>query len=170
MFLPVSNTLEGGSNGTTLSTANMGGASGDAPQTVTIGASVGFTFDSSQFMHGSLCMKTVQPNPSAACYALWSGFGSLTTGVYHRQYFYFPVAPAATIGLHSFVNSANGNIGLIGVTSTKHVAAYNAAGTVVAGSTGTATIAANTWYRLESFWVAGNPRDKFSGGFTREIA
>lgn len=66
-----SNTLEGGTNATSITTANSGGASGNAFDYAFIGSGVTLAYENAQKMHGSLSMA-VQTVAAAASYAGWN--------------------------------------------------------------------------------------------------
>lgn len=97
MALPLVNNLNGGTHGTTVSTANSGGTCGDAFDTVTPGAGQTLTFDNTKPAHGEgLGFKLVTAAPAVAGYVEW-GASLGTLGVNQtlagRFYIVFPVVP-----------------------------------------------------------------------------
>lgn len=141
-----SNSLEGGTNGTTITTGNSASGSGDA-FTALSGTS---TFSTSAAYHGSLGFQA--PTTAAAGYFYWDV--SSTSNIAARLYF----RPAGVASSDDYlIRLGNGTTRLVSV----HV---NAAGKLrvsdAAGTTGVWTAAsaltANTWYRLDLYAVAGS--------------
>lgn len=145
-LLPVSNTAEGGSDTTVVSAANSGGASGTAFDSVTNPSSI-MTFSSTQEHAGSLALRTAQPGVAVSTYGVWNGWGSLTTSIYTRLYFYVSAVNVANLIL-GWRSNTDAAAGYMGINATGKIVMQNAAGTAV--STSTTTISANTWYRLET--------------------
>ena len=70
--LPANNSFEGGSDETTITTGNSGGASGSAFDVVTIGAGNGLVYDSAQ-ARGTLSGRVdLGNNPGTACLYGWT--------------------------------------------------------------------------------------------------
>jgi hypothetical protein len=140
------NTFEGSTSGTTISTSNSGGASGDLFDTVNIGTSATLTFDNTHAVHGSLAASVSTPSVAASSYVLWSSgsLGGSPTQIWFRVYLYFTANPA-----HTFTVVQSG--GLIQITTAgKLFAKDSASGTL----SGTATIPLNQWFRVEGFMTA----------------
>jgi hypothetical protein len=75
----LTNNFEGGSNGSTITTGNSGGASGNAWDTITIGTSAVDVYDNSQAAHGSLSCKLSTAATSVSVYNAWTtSMGTLT--------------------------------------------------------------------------------------------
>jgi hypothetical protein len=92
---PLRNTFEGGTDGTTITQANSGGASGDAWSTAPIiGTGVTLTYSSLQAAHGALSMRIVQPATPASTRVEWDALGALTGNVYFREYLFLPTYSA----------------------------------------------------------------------------
>lgn len=85
------NTFEGGTDGVAVSTANSGGASGNAFGEV---SGTAFTYSNVQAHLGSLSMRNV--NPAGNAYAAFTGLGALTGSVYCRFYMHISAAPVTT--------------------------------------------------------------------------
>src|SRR5438067_677165 len=83
--LPISNSAEGGTNGTTVTTGNSGGGSGDAFSAVNIGTTGAVTFDSSASAHGGLSYAFSTGATSALANGTWSLTSAQAT-VYWRVY------------------------------------------------------------------------------------
>lgn len=94
MTLPLSNNGEGGSNGTTVTTGNSGGGSGDAWDGVTIGAGGALIFDNTH-AEGTLAYKISTPATSVNVLVEWTSttIGTQTT-LFCRVYLYLLAAPA----------------------------------------------------------------------------
>lgn len=156
MALPLANNADGGTNGTTATTANTGGASGDVFDGVTTGASATTTFDSTVTPRaGGLSYKFTEPTTAVTNYLSWStALGTLSTGAHiaGRVYVRLSILPSAN---WSFVRFLNGSTVLGGVRiNTTGVLALEASGGSVSGSAGTGTMSTNTWYRVEFDFTA----------------
>jgi len=99
--LPLSNTFEGGTDGTLISVGNSGGLSGDAFSSVT-GTLPKFT--NVQAVHGPLAMRVVDATTNQQ--VIWSGLGSVTAPVFVRFYAFYAAAPTTQ---HSWVFRARDN-------------------------------------------------------------
>lgn len=144
MALPLSNTFEGGSNGTAISAANSGGTSGDAWNTITGTAPV---FSTDHAKDGTLSGKWVIPSGTKTSSLRWTGFGSLTTDVWGRAYLWISAAPTTDFRLIAARNNSGSGSAFIGITTAGVLRILNAAQTTVA--TGTVTIATGQWVRVE---------------------
>lgn len=139
-----SNTFEGGTNGVALSTANTGGASGDAVDGVSIGAGGTLAFSNAQAAHGTLSCLSATGASSVACY----GFFTLAavTGDYQRWYVKLPTLPGVERGLFSYRSGA-GQSCRISINAAGQINVRNAANTTLLNST--VTLSAGSWFRLE---------------------
>jgi hypothetical protein len=151
-----SNTLEGGTDGVTLTQAvggNTGGVSGNFFDIVTTGGSVTQTFSNLQ-ARDTLSMRIQQPATFASTRVDWTALGAFTTDVWTRQYLYFPAFPL-TNKVHiwaartSAALCAQMAIGLTGL-----IESQNAAGAALAGGTGAVPVPLNQWFRIETRTVA----------------
>lgn len=143
----VSNTFEGGSDGTTITAANSGGDSGTAFNTVT-GASV-HEFDSAQAAHGSLSSR-FNPTGGTTAYYVWqAAMGTLTD---HYGRFYLRVAgyPSAATRVFEFRDGTGLKCGMRMGTTGK-IGVVNAANSLQTETS--ATLSTNTWYRIEFHFV-----------------
>jgi len=82
------NTLEGGTDTVAVSTANSGGASGDAFTEV---SGTELKYSSAQAAVGGMSMRLV--DPTGIMYAAWTGLGALTVPVFIRFYTYLSALP-----------------------------------------------------------------------------
>jgi hypothetical protein len=140
----VNNTLEGGTNGTTLSVANSGGTSGSAFNGVTIGTGATFAFDNARAAHGAMAAKVSTGSTAALADAQWSGALGNQTEIWGRIYVYLTGLPAATINVVTIKNGSQVEGG-VNITSTGKVAIFDgASGT----ATGTVTVGTNQWVRI----------------------
>lgn len=137
--MELNNSAEGGSNGTTVTAANSGGASGDAFNSV-VGTPT-ITFDNTQAL-GALSYKVVAS--TTAQQVVWSF--TAVPQLYGRLYLYSSGAPSSATGLLRFT---------VGGSQTARIR-YNADGTLTLADNGNAaevsTVAAlptNAWMRIE---------------------
>jgi len=88
------NTLEGGSQGTTISTANSGGVSGDAYDLISIGSGNTFIYDDVNEA-GALDAKFTSGGTTVG-HIGWSGLGALAVDTWFRSHFAISATP--TVG------------------------------------------------------------------------
>lgn len=138
--LPVANTFEGGSNGTTLTTGNSGGTSGNAFDTVSVGSTGTVTYDSAQSMHGTYSAKMVSDANWTGPSAVYWNTTSAAPYFYTRLYVRTLTAPASAS--HTYLYGSSVAFGSTG----KFIITRNNEADIV---TGTYTYLANTWYRVE---------------------
>jgi hypothetical protein len=145
-----SNNAEGGTNGTTVTTANSGGTSGDGWDTVTITASTTLTFSSAQSAHGSLSYLMTTPASAITSFVQWTSttLGSAQTK-WSRIYGYFDTTVVAASRIMQFTDTSGTVVGGIGLngTATRHFKISDATNTAIL--TGTAAVPVNQWFRLE---------------------
>ena len=153
------NSFEGGTAGVTLTTGNLGGASGDAPDIVT--NSGPFVFDAAHTAHGSMAAKVSGTNTS--------GYISYVTNgpvVAARQYLYLTALPTSDQFTIRFWNTAgSANVAILKWISTGALRLIDSAGTTV--WTSSATFPLNAMTRLDmyvntttnSFQIAWAPLD-----------
>lgn len=139
------NTAEGGSDETDVSVANSGGASGNAWDTVTIGASAICKYDTAQSALGSLSYRIATGASSVTSFLLWDTSFGTPARVWGRLYFRL----SANNVNRSFARfrATSVQIVRINMSSTGKLELRNSANTVVA--TSTTTLATGTWYRVE---------------------
>ena len=156
-FLPVSisNTAEGGSDGSVVSLANTGGASGDAPFSIT--AAPAMTFSTASAYGGSLgyYLAPVTGNTSPSLnYKLptnVSASSSYTVNV--RGYFNFTAVTTAINMIYTSAGGATGSgVSYIQLTTAGKLSAVATSATT---GTGTYVLTAGTWYRIEAQFTFG---------------
>ena len=115
--LPAYNTNEGGTNTTTITIGNSGGASGNAWNLVTIGASTTCTFSSTQ-KRDTLAMAILQPATYANTHVDWTGL-AIAGGVdvYRRFYLWLPALPTVTSTILRVKTQAAADCGYLQLTT-----------------------------------------------------
>lgn len=144
------NTAEGGTNGVTVSTANSGGASGDAFSQVTITGSGMAYFSNNTASHGTLSYRI--SGGSGDTGKLYIGNTASNEGTM-RGYFYLNSLPGNAQTLYNIQNTAFASMANINITSGNLLTVTDNAGTVL--FTSAAALSATTWYRVELQVIAG---------------
>ena len=133
-----SNTFEGGTNGTAITTANSGGASGDAFDAVPNGTGITVTYDNAWKLNGSLSGKIVQTSTGTGLFKY-----SWATGQSDISFFFgfkYTVAAGNLFGnLRPNTDGTGNGIGLNWLTSGKVYIRDEVAGVNSANSTGAMT-------------------------------
>jgi hypothetical protein len=147
MAYPAENTQEGGTNAATVSTANSGGASGNAFNVIS-GTPV---FDNTAGqVQGTMGMKFTVGGSLAALYVGWDST-TLTTApltVFGRCYWWSSIHPGSSVRLVEFMNGAT-VLGFLGVANTtSRLTWYNSANTA-ATANGLSPLSLSTLYRFE---------------------
>lgn len=148
----LTNTAEGGSNGTTVTAANSGGASFDAWSTnPTIGSGAALVFDSAQAMHGTLSYRFSTGGSAVQCKLPWTFTGAATI-----QWRLYVRTPSAFTNLPTIFR-------LQGAGTQAIRLAWNASGNLVVRDTANAqqaqsstTFTTGAWYRIEGYCTAGS--------------
>lgn len=138
------NDFSGLADGTGITTANSGGASGDA---LTVTATTSTV--TAQTVNGRKCAEVVMAATGTATHLQWLGLGSLTVPVYHRFY----LQKAADITGTWFdtmrgLDSAATRAFNVGVTTAEFVRVANAADTEDTTARGTRALP-TSWVRIE---------------------
>ena len=146
----LTNSFEGGTNGTGLSTGNTGGTSGNAFDAVnTTGSGSGIAFSNAEAMHGTLSAKlTYAASTSSNVYASWTTSMGAQSQVWFRFYIYITAHPSVNLRIWQSDISAATLCSALFLT-TSGTLAFNASGSTA--FTTTAAIPLNTWYRLEGY-------------------
>lgn len=149
----LTNTFEGGTNGTTLTTGNTGEASGSAFDAINAGAGgATIAFDSTHTAHGALSCKIATTTPAATPLAEWTtSMGSQAT-VWYRQYLYLTANPAAALRVY-VARSGASLAGAIGISATGKLQLVTSTGSFAVTFTSSAPL--NQWFRIEGF-ITGN--------------
>ena len=139
----LTNNFEGGTATNTIASTDSG--SGNAWDSVTIGASSGLTYDTTHVAHGSLACKMLSGS-AAATYLDWStSMGTLGGTHYGRIYFYFTANPGSTFNMVRFLHAGSG-CASVTISTTGKVIVGDTTGTK---ATGAVSIALNAWNRVE---------------------
>lgn len=150
MPLPLANTFDGGTDGTTISAANSGGASGDAWDAVTVGASSVFKYVAGQGLHGPLCAELSTSTVSESAFGQYrASTDGLQDTLYGRAYFKFSAWPPSNSSILSALSTTTARWRLQILTTGK-VRIIDAASATV--TTSVMSLDVNTWWRIE-FWA-----------------
>lgn len=143
----ISNTAEGGTNGTTVTTGNSGGGSGTACSTVTVGATATLQFSnvSPAPLKGS--MSFYMAHASSEQTVMWWALATTSRTVL-RTYWRFTGAVSAQDSLLSIRHSSGNMVTLVRETTDKLII-QNAAGANITASRSTNALVAGTTYRIE---------------------
>jgi hypothetical protein len=149
----LTNSAEGGTNGTTLtggSGGNTGGASGDYFDSVTTVASGTLAFDNAESdPHGSLSIKVATGATAGQSMVAWSTqMGSQTT-VWFRIYLYYSALPTVQSRIFSAIQTASLCSGLYLQASTGKLWSGNSSGGQIFILTN--AIPTGKWFRIEGF-------------------
>jgi hypothetical protein len=136
-----SNTFEGGTNGTTVTTGNSGGTSGTAFDAVTISSGT-VQYTTSQAMHG--LKSCAFNNVTAAAHLDYTGYA--TSSMVARFYVRFDALPGAAVRLLD-IRTSTVSVARVSTDSSNRLVfqTNNGATTLLT----TAAISATTWYRVE---------------------
>lgn len=139
----LTNTFEGGTDGTAITTGNSGGASGDAFDSVSGGGIVEFDDD---VVHEGGVSGRFNANGSASIFVAWTSSLGTLTDHYGRAYLRKAGNPSSNTPFWQF-RDTGGNVLQLQLTSGGNVRVLDANGTLVA--TSSVALANGTWYRLE---------------------
>jgi hypothetical protein len=143
---PLSNTFEGGSDTTVITTGNSGGSSGNAFQGVT--GSPAYSATQSKKI---LSMACVQGGTYAVSLVDWTGLGSFAnTWVYVRFYMWLPSIPTVSTRFTAWETSAATICSSLGITTSGFLQFYDNPASGVAATLGTVALATNAWNRIEA--------------------
>ena len=154
----ITNTAEGGSDTTDVTTGNSGGASGDAFNLVQKPASGVVKFSTTKALHGTLSYQLATRGTAGNMGILWSNASLLGTTLYSRCYFNFDAVPGVTNPrMQEWFDQSFGTAfaGWGIVTGTNFLRICGPSGTTLV--TGTNAVSANTWYRAECKVTLGTP-------------
>lgn len=147
VFARKNNTAEGGSHGTAVTTGNSGGGSGDAWNTV-VATGGAITFDNTRPHRETLAYKFSQTG-AGNTYVSWGTSGTRDLDVtYFRAYINFDALPTGADAaiLRLIDATVSGMCGVHLLTTGKLRLTDDAIATI---ADSTATLAADTWYRIE---------------------
>jgi hypothetical protein len=145
----LSNSLEGGTNGTTMTQAtggNTGGASGNFFDSIVVGTGTSVKFSSAFAAHGSLSAAVTVGTTAASAFFSWTtSLGTVTT-LYGRAYINLSAAPPSNNVIVEFENASSHAADFTLSTSRTIIIRNAAFGTT---HTMTTALTTGTWYRLE---------------------
>ena len=146
MALPLSNSFEGGSDETTITTGNSGGASGNAWSSVYFGAG-SLVYDSALAASGAFSARMTVATPQDAIQLRWepADFGTVTDH-YGRIYIYRTANPSFPSTLFNFFNITPTLCASMVISSVGEISIRDSVGTQDEASTG---ITLNAWTRIE---------------------
>ena len=151
--LSASNNFEGGTQGTTLTTANTGGASGNAFDNINSTNSPTIAFDNTHVANGALACKLATTTATTPLAEWTSNTLGTQTQVWYRQYLYLTGIPASAI--RTIALRSNGALAAaIGISLTGKLQLINSASGVA--TTLTHAIPLNAWFRIEGY-IVGDP-------------
>jgi hypothetical protein len=141
------NSFEGGSDETAITTANSGGDSGDAFDSVTSGAST-VVYDTARAAHGSVSAR--YDIVSSTVFATW--LEDAFTTAFFRTYFWAAASPSSA---QTILRLRDGTtlVGRVQLNTSGQVAITNAAGAIQ--TVGSTVITDSSWWRVEVGYVAG---------------
>jgi hypothetical protein len=140
----LSNSAEGGSAGSALTTANSGGASGSPFSIVTPGAGASLTYSATAAAHGNLGYALKAATNTYSTFG-WTGYNATSIAV---RFYYNPgpTLPSTNLRLLDIRNSTATAARLI-LTPGNQLAVQNFTATTI--KTFPTALNANTWYRIE---------------------
>lgn len=143
-----SNTAEGGTNGTSVTAANSGGASGDAFNSISTGTGSTLIFTNTLAFGGANSYQFAETSGHAVS-ANWTCTG-VAGPIYLRGYIYFQTT--AGPGYAYFLSGGTGSM-TVAVSSSAKVQVLCSGVTTL---TSTTALSANTWYRIEAQFAFGS--------------
>lgn len=144
---PLANTLEGGTDGVEITSANSASGSGDAFDDTT-GSVEGSPYFSSAQARDTLSMRfNYTSAPGGTLFAQWSGLGSLTGNVYFRLYMYIPSLVDNNLYPLGVRTSANASSAILRILSSGLIQGRDAGNSGI--SEGTVAVATGQWVRIE---------------------
>jgi fibronectin type 3 domain-containing protein len=142
--LLLSNSFDGGTNGTAVTAANSGGASGNALNAVSCTSGT-VTYSNASTAHGT--ESALLAPTTALCYMQWSKAITATSEAYGRAYVKFAANPTAAFVLMKPTDASFGRDVQVNLSKTGKLSILDANGTTQ--STFTNSVPLNSWVRLE---------------------
>lgn len=150
------NTAEGGTNGTTVTAPNSGGASGDAFDAVSIGAGNSLSFTNAAPLRGSLSYLWTKA-AAVQSFAGWTWTGAQPDFSTNIRFRYPSAAPAVSEPILRLYSGAGYTPQVAGITlesgSTRRISVTDTA--TAATGTSTASLAVDTDYVAQVNWISG---------------
>ena len=148
-IIQLTNTFEGGTNGTTISTGNSGGLSGNAFDVVNVPASGTVAFSNAEAAHGSLSGE-LATTTAGSPYVAWSNSMGTQNQVWFREYLYFTANPGSAQRVFEPNSGGTAGGGVMVGTSGK-LLTVDSSGTTE--TTSTNSIPLNAWFRIEGYVI-----------------
>lgn len=139
-----SNSAEGGTNGSTVTISNSGGASGNAFDAAARSGTGTLTYSNASSAHGGLSIHVNSPLATDTSFVVWSTGNDANVAA--RFYLYLNALPSSSVNILT-VRSASAQTAVIALNSTNRLQLQNSASGVV--NTMTTSLSINTWYRVE---------------------
>lgn len=153
MALPLSNTCEGGTDETVVTTGNSGGASGDAFDTVSASGTSTVKYDTAAEMHGALSIRHDIDGSGNVTGLSWGTSLGSQTDFYARFYIFRSATPSNQHRLVRFADSPGGTeAGRISWHTDGKIYSFDS--TLVVPPASSFTLTANQWLRWEVHLVA----------------
>src|SRR6476619_7058623 len=140
---PHQNTFAGGTDGVLISTANSGGASGDAFDSVTGTITL---FENTSPLPGRIMFMQIV-DATGTAQVRWLSLGLITGDIWQRCYVRISALKQCAVSGHE--NSSGAGAGYIGPNASGFMRAVDAPGGLVASSVGSVAVPVNQWFRLE---------------------
>jgi hypothetical protein len=144
------NSAEGGSNGTTVTTSNSGGVSGNAFDSVNIDAGASLTFDNTHAAHGGLSYNFFSSSPNDA-YVVWTTSMGTQTEFWGRCYLYITAIPTNTFSFFRALNAGALAAEIRVAQSTGSLYIRDSGANIVGTSVN--AVAVNAWNRIDFHFV-----------------
>lgn len=139
------NTFEGGSDETTITTGNSGGTSRNAFDNVTIGTGASVVYDDAQSAHGTFAGRITTTGTSSLAYLSYT-LASVTTDFMRCYYRFTSLPSAAAQPILRYLSGAS-QAYRVNVKSGGAIEVRDGGNSVV--GTTTAVISAGSWFRIE---------------------
>lgn len=149
LFIPavVSWTAEGGTNGVGITAGNSGGASGDAFESVSLGAGASAIYDSTN-ARGTLAAKLATGGSAADCSLNYQAKIGTQTQVWYRAYVFMASNPGSNHRLFDAWDSVSGQLCFaVYLTTAGKLMSVNTIGGTIQTMTGSVPLSA--WFRVE---------------------
>lgn len=149
-MVALANTFNGGTDAATVTTANSGGASGDAFGTVFDSATGFINYDDAQSISGSMAglFFSTSATTSTSFVALHTSAAGITTVEYMRMYFRVAALPVSVMNIIQFKESVVATTGCS--IQLRDTGTLQLVAPATARYTSSTVVAANTWYRIEA--------------------
>lgn len=149
----VTNSFEGGTNGTLLTTANTGGTSGNAFDVVNnTGSGAVDNFDNTHTAHGTMAIKVATGVTGVQACTRWTTSVGTVSQAWFRAYLYFTAIPTAITRFMGYANSSGSNTcGIVAVNTSGKIQFFNASGSSIITTTN--VIPLNAWFRVEGMLI-----------------